>query len=646
MQGKQKTGGDCSADDRALGMDRPISRRDVLHGMALAGGGALAGGLLGLPAAVAAASGAPGGADYPPAWTGMRGSSDGTFETAHAARDGKVWSDPTDTGEEYDLVVVGAGISGLAAAYFYRARTSPQARILILDNSDDFGGHARRNEFVLDGRLHLLNGGTLEVDSPRPYSALADGLLRELGLDVPALLRKHPELDFYEGLSRGLFFDRETFGADKLVAGRNGRPWFHFLDDAPIGPQARADVLRIEEGGVDYLPGRSSAEKKLLLSKMSYRDYLRDVARVDPQVLSVYDSRTKGYWGVGIDAVSALDCWGIGERGFRGLKLEPGAIPRMGPTPAGYADTGGSYRLHMPDGNASVARLLVRSLVPRSASPGGVEELVAARFDYGQLDRDDAPVRLRLRSTVVRALNVEIPRAGVAVTYVRDGRALRVRGRACVLACYNMMIPYLCPELPERQKAALHELVKTPLVYTSVALRSARPLHKANVQIVDAPGCYHTSAFVNPPMRLAGYATPASPDAPTLVHMQRTPCAPGLSEFDQNRAGRRDLLATPFETFERKIRDQLGRMFGPSGLDPAADITAITVNRWPHGYAPEYNPLYQPELPAGQRPWVIGRAPLGRIAIANSDSGGLAYTDSAIDQAHRAVQELLSDGVH
>jgi spermidine dehydrogenase len=640
-----------TAEDRTLGMHRRIARRDLLQGAAIAGAGALAGRFLGPAAWAATDTDRAIDADYPPSWTGMRGSNEGSFETAHALRDGRTWPDAAEPDEEYDLVVVGAGISGLAAAWFFRARTTPGARILLLDNHDDFGGHARRNEFRLDRRLHLLNGGTLEIDSPRPYSAVADGLLRALGLDVAALVRKRPGLRGFDAIERrrGIFLDRETFGADKLVAGRSGKSWVHFLDDAPLNARARADLLRIEEGKVDYLPGMDPAAKKRLLARISYRDFLRDVAKVDPQVLAVYDSVTKGWWGVGIDAVSALDCWGIEAKGFQGMHLAPGEIDAMGPTPAGYAATGGSYRLHFPDGNATVARLLVRSLIPASAPAGGVEDLVTARFDYAQLDRPAAPVRLRLHSTAVRARNLgrapgATDAAGVEVQYVRDGRAYRVRARGCVLACWNMVIPTLCPELPQPQKAALHELVKTPLVYTSVAIRSARAIHDAGAQIVDAPGCYHTNVYLNPAAAIGGYRAPGSPDEPTLLHMQRTPCKAGLPEKEQNRAGRAELLATPFETFERNIRDQLGRMFGPTGFDPATDITAITVNRWPHGYAAEFNPLFEPLLPTAQRAHVLGRAPLGRITIANSDSGGAAYTDVAIDQAHRAVDELLHDG--
>jgi spermidine dehydrogenase len=204
------------------------------------------------------------------------------------------------------------------------------------------------------------------------------------------------------------------------------------------------------------------------------------------------------------------------------------------------------------------------------------------------------------------------------------------------------MIPYLCPELPEAQKAALHKIVKTPLVYTSVALRDWTAFQRLGIASVTAPGGYHTSFRLNWPVDIGGYSAERSPEQPILVHMTRTPCQPGLSEFDQNRAGRAELLATPFETFEREIRGQLGRTLAEGGFDPARDITAITVNRWPHGYAPEWNPLWEEPLPMEQQPNVIGRARFGRIAIANSDAGASAYTDCAIDQAHRAVGELLA----
>jgi spermidine dehydrogenase len=647
--------------DRSLGLDRPITRRDFLNGMAIgtaawaypnaltaAGVDPPPGAAEEAAHAEAPAQNAPG--YYPPLLTGMRGSHPGSFEAAHALRDGLEPPPPEDTGERYDLIVVGAGISGLAAAHFYRAQRGPDSRILLLDNHDDFGGHAKRNEFHLGGRLHLMNGGTLEIDSPRPYGPAAAGLLKTLGIDVPSLVKKTQHLQFYDqrGLKPGIFFDRETFGTDRLIVGTDKANLAQSLAQAPLSAKARDQIIELETGTVDYLPGLSSDEKKQRLSRMSYQAFLREVVRVEPAVLKYYYGRTMDEQGVGIDAQSALDCWAFDLPGFQGMHLAKGSIARMGFTPKGYEDTGGSYRLHFPDGNATIARLLVRDLLPQAVqgatdARSAAEDIVTARIDYAQLDSAAQPVRLRLNSTAVRVRHLGDPRsaAEVEVAYVRAGRSYTARARGVVLAGYNMMIPYLCPELPAEQQKALHSLVKTPLVYTTVALRNWLAFDRLKVNHVYAPGSYHVSLRLNPHVTIGTYRGALTPEDPVLLHMVRTPCREGLPEREQNRLGRAELLRTSFETFERNIRDQLGRTLAPGGFDPARDITAITVNRWPHGYAPEYNPLFDPELPESQQPQVIGRAPFGRITIANSDSGGGAYTDMAIDQGQRAVAELL-----
>ena len=392
-----------------------ITRRDFLNGVAFGTGGTIAGGLL-PDFMMTALAGGPALQDaaeyYPPTRTGLRGNHPGSFEGAHRLRDGDFWSQAgkiADTDEAYDLVVVGGGISGLAAAYFYRARHA-DARILILDNHDDFGGHAKRNEFELGGRLVLINGGTMGIDSPRPYSVVADGLLKALGVDPVALAKKCADRAFYPslGLKRGLFFDRETFGADKLVVVTGKLSWPQLLAQTRLSPQAQSDIARIEEADIDYLSGLSSAAKKSRLSKMSYRDFLLNVANADPDAVAFYQARTHGEWGVGIDAVSALDVWAFGFPGFQGLHLAPGSAPHMGFTAAGYAD-GGSYTFHFPDGNASIARLLVRHLVPGSVPGDSAEDVVTARVDYSRLDHADASVHIRLNSIVARVRNVGDP---------------------------------------------------------------------------------------------------------------------------------------------------------------------------------------------------------------------------------------------
>ena len=650
------------ARDRELGMDRPIARRDFLNGVAVGIGGVLASQWIpGLERSADASQFAQDTPGYnPSALTGMRGSHDGSNDVAHALRDGRFWASagrPITTHDAYDLIVVGGGISGLAAAHFYRARIGTSARILILDNHDDFGGHAKRNEFRPGGRLWIANGGTAGISSPFTYSADALGLMTEIGIDVPALTAeagKAANRSVFQGLQGSYFFDKETFGADRLVAGvpggrgRGGAAavtWPEFLAKTPLLPQVQKDIARLETDKADYMPGLSSAEKKGRLSRMSYKNFLLDVVKVHPEVVPFYQSRTHGLYGIGIDAVGALECWAYGYPGFAGMALDPVANGRMSYTAKGDATPKPAYNFHFPDGNASVARLLVRALIPGALPGRTARDSVLAKVDYSRLDQPGSPVRIRLNSTAARVRHVgdRASATEVEVAYGRDNKVYAVRAKAVVLACWNSMIPSLCPDLPDTQKEALTYGVKVPLVYTSVALKNWKAFEKLGINGASAPGMYHTGARLETPTVIGGYdPTPKSADDPILVRMTRTPCKPGLPPRDQHRAGHVDLQTTTFATFERKIRDQLARILGDGGFDPARDIDAMTVNRWPHGYAYEYNPLWDPDWPEGQSPCEIGRKRFGRIAIANSDAAAAAYTDSAMDQAFRAVNELIA----
>jgi spermidine dehydrogenase len=628
-----------------------LARRDFLNGVALAVGGAL----LSPRAALGLDESARRALLYPPALTGLRGSHVGSFEVAHALRDGSFWTNagrPTDTGERYDLVVVGAGISGLAAAWFFRKASGSSARILILDNHDDFGGHARRNEFRIGGRTLIGYGGTFAIDSPAPYSAVASALLVELGVDVsrwPRMIERglYPGL----GMSPAIFFDRETFGVDRLVrapggiaelggaASRPGQadPFAAFLADAPLSESARRDVERLFKAPADYLPGLDDGAKKARLARMSYADFLLKRAGCHPDVLPLFQARPHSLYGLGIDAVSALDAWGLSLPGFAGMRLTSTAGPGMGldarPGPR-------SPFLHFPDGNATIARLLVQRLVPGAVPGRSAADVALAQVDYGRLDRP-GPARLRLESTVVRAREAG-DSTGVEIDYVRSGRLHRVRAGSCVLACWSGVIPFLCPELPRTQREALAFATKVPIVYTNVVLRSWESFHALQVSQAHCPGSFHTSVGLDLPVRVGSYRPSRRPEEPIVVQMLRTPCRPGLPAREQHRAGRQELLTTTFAAFERNVRTQLTRMLAPGGFDAARDILALTVNRWPHGYAYQYNSLWDPFwIDGGPLPCVAARQPFGRIAIANADAAAYAYTDAAIDQAYRAVGELL-----
>ncbi len=586
----------------------------------------------------------------PPAAHGMRGSHPGAFEVAHRLRDGTFWSNagqPESTGESYDLIVVGGGISGLSSARFFHQTAGKTARVLILENHDDFGGHAKRNEFQVDKTFMLGFGGTFSIESPAPYSPVAQGVVRDLGIDVSSY-SKHLDAKLYPslGLKQKIFFDQETFGADRLVVKplpKHGEKMWHEFDaQAPLTEKSKADLKRLYALDEDLMPGLTSEQKKAKLARMSYADYLTKLVKVDPQVVTMLDPEQKSLYGVGIDAISAQDAWGLDMPGFDGLKLTPAPGPGMGrdAIPNEQAE---KYFFHFPDGNSSIARLMVRSLIPEAVPGNSAEDIVSSQVRYEQLDQPGKPTRIRLNSTVVRVRHNGDPSTAkeVEVTYVQQGRLYTVKAAHCILACWHPVIPYLTSELPAPQVAALRSAEKVPIVYTNVALRNWQSFVRLETRSVTAPGCYFTDFGLDRRVSIGDYHCTRRPDEPIVLTMERYPCAPGLPARSQHRAGRADLYATSFETFERKIREQLARSLGAGGFDPARDITAITVNRWPHGYAYQYNSLWDPFwLEGGPLPCVEARKPFGRIAIANADADAYAYTDCAINQAYRAVNDL------
>ncbi|MCZ6779241.1 MAG: NAD(P)/FAD-dependent oxidoreductase, partial [Acidobacteria bacterium] len=411
-----------------------------------------------------------------------------------------------------------------------------------------------------------------------------------------------------------------------------------FVARTPLDERAKREIVELFSESKDHLPNQSRAEKQKTLAKISYQEFLTNIVGVHPDVVAFFRHWQTSYQAVGIDTTPALNARSSGLPGLTGLGLEE------------------SYRGHQhredfyfPDGNASIARSLVRAMVPRVASGNDMNDIVTARFDYGRLDEKDTPVRIRLNSTAVNVRHIGDPASSkeVEITYVRADKAQRVRAGSCVLACYNAIIPHLCPELPQVQKDALSYAIRVPLVSTNVLIRNWRSFHKLGLKSAYCPGMYHCELRLTYPVSIGKYRCPRSPKEPMVVHLYRIPLSPGLPAYEQTRAGKQELLSTSFETFERHIRGQLGRVLSEGGFDSARDIEAITVNRWPHGYASPYDPMARLHSwsshtwPAEKRHWVNGRHPFGRISIANSDAAASAMSESAIEQAYRAVGDLL-----
>ena len=568
---------------------------------------------------------------YPPALTGLRGSHDGSWETMHARVSGKKWHSGNYE-EKYDLVVVGAGISGLAAAYTYK-KSRPSARILILDNHDDFGGHAKRNEFDIDGRIRIGYGGTESIDTPSGYSNVAKQLLVDIGIDVEKFYEAFDQTLYSSmGLSKGIVFDKETFGEQKLVVGYNKIPWQEFAQQTPMNDHAKADLVRVWTDKRDYLPDLNFDEKYKLLRKTSYYDFLKNYVKVDQQVLELFRRWGMSFWCVGIDEVPSTLIQNY-DGGLPGLTHTLNRTGSRGDEP---------YIFHFPDGNASVARLLVRAMLPEAVPGSTMEDVVLSRIDYSLLDRSNSPIRIRLNSTAVNILHTANSEA-VDVTYVKGVDAHTVRADKCIMACYNSAIPFLCPELPKEQIDGLKYNVKVPLTYTKVLIPNWKAFAELGLDFVYYTNDFFKQVELDYPVSIGNYKFGNTPDQPMVLHMCHSHHSPDIKGPDQWREGRRRLLSTPFSVFEYHIRDQLDQALSGAGFDAQRDIHAITVNRWPHGYSYDPHLIWEPEWKSEEeKPWFIGRQPFGRITIANSDSGAASNTNSAITHGHRAAKESLA----
>lgn len=625
---------------------QPITRRDILGGVTWLGLGSV-----GWPLSAMAASEVA-MASYPPALTGLRGSHPGAFEAAHA----QAMSGAQDHGplaapaESYDLVVIGAGISGLAAAYFYRQSVQRDARILILDNHDDFGGHAKRNEFSVDGHQLVSYGGTQSIESPLEYSAVALKLLADLGINLERL-RASYDLQFFQryGLSLGVFYDRASFGRDSLlksgfpirqsvadyarytVPGLAEAPAFAAQIDAmPLSPAQRSKLREVLAAGPKAQAFFESQEDEDRLEKMSYVQYLQRVWDVDdPALLALLSMAVSDDHGLGGHSLSLA---GAQEGGLLGF---PGSAWQADGDEDDAADEDG-YVYHFPDGGATIARLLVQRLIPQVARFDTPEQCVSARFDYAALDQTTQPVKVRLNSLAVRVRNTA---RGTQVNYLRQGEHLQANARHTVMAGWHTSGAHIITDLPPRQKAAMRANIKMPLVYVQVALRQWKPVQKSGVAVAYCPGAYYQFVQLDFPVRMGTYQnvrTPDTPDTPVTLLMTRIPgplLTPGTPEA-LLRQGRAELLGTVFETYEEQVCAQLSAMYGPHGFDAQRDIAAITVNRWPHGY------VYEDALFEGKPAHLLARKRHGRIAMANADSAGSAYINAAIDMAWRAVREL------
>ena len=637
-----------------------ISRRDFVNGVAMS---AVAAGTLSPVQAVARGLLSPAalGPDYyPPALTGLRGSHVGSYEVAHAVgREGKRYPSPAaQTDETYDLVIVGGGLSGLAAAWFFREAAGADARILVLDNHDDFGGHAKQVEFEVNGRRIISYGGSQTVAEYSTYGPAARRLMKAVGFDREPF-KEYFDLEFYRKyMQPAIYFDGERYGESKLVRAPMGtladnvgiersHDYAAMIAEFPVSEAARQQLTRLFTAKRESVFADAKGERALekMLTR-SYEAFVREEHGLGDEACGVLRDYVKGPGTqLGLDSMNVVMGGVFTHLPVPGIEnLDQSVLEMLGLVGAGGRPDG--YIHHFPGGNSGVARLIVRDLIPGVAPGNTQEDMVLARFDYSKLDDERNAVRLRLNSTAVDVRHAEDGNV-VDVTYVQGETAFRVRGKHAVMACYNHMLPCICPEMGEEQRTAVRYASKTPFAYTQVALRNWRAIAKSGHGMVYSPGAFISEFWLDFPVSMGGYEFPKDPDGPIVMTAFpiETPDASGLPPREQFRVGRARMLARPFAEYESAILSQMDKVWGPYGMDARRDVAAITVNRWPHGYSYSYDPLWDPpeyDIYADTGPHVAGRAQMHRVSIANSDAGALAMVQEAIGQAHRAVTEQLA----
>lgn len=617
-----------------------ITRRDFLHGVALS----LAAGTTIAPRDILARETAA-NVYYPPSLMGLRGSHAGSFEIAHAiANAGATFDRPAEqTDSSYDLIVVGGGISGLSAAMLFQQQMGTDRKILVIDNHDDFGGHAKRNEFEVDGKTLIGYGGSQSLESPGRYSVQATKLIKSLGIETDRFYDYFDRNYLRErGLRPGIYFSREAYGKDQTLPNALGDfsgdlDWeaaIEAIAGYPISDASKASLVALLQNEENYLASTEPGDRVGLLRSMSYSDFLRDHVGATEEVVTIVRDMVKSYWGFGFDALSALE-------GFR-MDMPGTANLGLGQNKDGLWSSDEPYIFHFPDGNAGVARALVRKLLPAAVPGATMEDLVTSQIDYTQLDRTSNTTRIRLNATVVDVRHSS-NQAHVDVTYLQAGKPQRVRGAHVILACYNQVIPHICPEVSAKQREAIGYAQKTPLVYINVAVRNWRAMAELGFNSIYIPDASLMHSFgLDFPVSIGDYTYTSGPDEPAVLHGTFAPTTPdrGFTQKQQNRLGQRRILEMSFADYEAQVVRQLEGALAGGGFDAGRDIAALTVNRWPHGYAYEYNDLFDPvDFGPDKGPHIAGRARIGRISIANSDSSAYAYVNGAIDAAYRAVGE-------
>ena len=632
-----------SRPDRTLGLDTDITRRDFLNSTLLASGALLLNPAS--PAQLLAQQGS-GNASTTDDWTGYGGVGDyansngntsAVLEAGHRIRDGEFESLPAntiETGETYDCLVVGGGISGLAAALTFQRKAGEGKTCLLLDNHPIFGGEAKRNEFLVDG--HRLTGhqGSALFQVTYPHSFISR-FYDSIGLKAPRLEYQKwsgpgPEIKLertpYLGSAPyGLYFGAK-FGQTQgmWLTDASAKK----LDGAPISAKEREELLKYQSAdpAPDQVPQYRGDAISRRLDTMSLEDYLIQRHGISRETVRTFLFDEGSAFGLGPDALSAYTAYAFDALGA-------------------FAEDGTEM---FPDGNSGIARLIVKTMIPESI-PGdrSLENICRSNINFAALDRAGASARIRLGSTAVWVKHDGDPAKSESVTvaYTQGGKTYRVKARSVVMAGGSWTTKHIVRDLPDDRKAAYAQFYRSPCMVANVAVRNWRFLYKMGIsgcQWFEGLGSYIQVRK----QALCGADSPTiGPDSPVVLTIKVLYPHAGHTTEEQGHLGRAEMISTPFREYERQIRQQFTDMFARTGFDASRDIAGIILNRWGHAYASPAPCFYFGKDGKPAPGDVLRAAPFGRIAFANVDLSGMPDHKSSIIEGDRAVGQLLDQAL-
>ena len=622
----------------SLGLQQDITRRDFLNATLLASGGAL---LASVSPAQLLAQQAGKNQAISDDWTGYggvgdyansNGNTNAVLEAGHRIRDGEFETEPAnfaDTGETYDCVVVGGGISGLAASLIFQRKAGEGKTCLVLDNHPMFGGEAKRNEFLVDGQRLLAHQGSALFQVNYPHSFI-ERFYHSIGLKTPKLEYQkwgspEPEVQltttpYLGGAPYGIYFGKK-FGKPDGVWLTD--PWGKKLDGAPISAKAREELLRTQGPSTVRAPQYRGDAISRRLDTITLEEHLMEKYSISRETVRTFLTPDEGSaFGLGPDALSGYTAY---------------AFDAFGPT---LDDENQMF----PDGNSGIARLIVKTMIPDSIDgEHTLEDVCRKSINFGALDRPGAATRFRLDSTAVWVRHEGDPAKSQFVTifYIRGGKLYRVRARSVIMAGGSWTTKHIVRDLPQDRKDAYAQFYRSPCMIANVAVRNWRFLYKMGISGAQWFEGFGTYLQLRKLARCGTDSPTIGPDSPVVITLKVVYSRPGHTTEEQGHLGRAEMISTPFREYERQVRQQLTDMFARTGFDASRDIAGIILNRWGHAYASPAPGFYFGKDGKPAPGDVLRGAPFGRIAFANVDLSGMPDHKSSIIEADRAVGQLL-----